>query len=263
MERLLLFLAVSLLFVSNVFAEVKSKEVTYNANGTTLKGFLAYDASSKEKRPGVIVVHEWWGHNEYARTRAKMLAELGYVALAVDMYGDGKTADHPDNAAKFMNEAFSDMALFKKKFEAGLALLKSQPQTDPEKMAAIGYCFGGATVLGMARAGVDLDGVVSFHGMLATETPAQKGSVKASILAFHGGNDPFVPKEQADAFKKEMTDAEVDFTFVEFEGVQHSFTNPGSTEVGKKYELPLVYNEDADKKSWAQMIEFLQTIFSK
>ena len=179
------------------------------------------------------------------------------------MYGEGKTTDHPDNATKFMNEAFSNMDLFGKKFNAGLELLKSQEQTNPEKIAAIGYCFGGATVLGMARAGVDLAGVVSFHGILATETPAQKGNVKASILVFHGGSDPFAPKETADAFKKEMTDAEADFKFVEFEGVQHSFTNPGATEVGTKYELPLVYNEDADKKSWAQMQEFLKTIFSK
>ena len=263
MERLFLFLAVSLLFVSNVFAEVKGKDVTYEANGTTLKGFLAYDDSSTEKRPGVIVVHEWWGQNEYARSRATQLAELGYIALAVDMYGDGKTADHPEDATKFMNEAFSNMELFKKKFEAGLQLLKSQEQTNPEKIAAIGYCFGGATVLGMARAGVDLDGVVSFHGMLATETPAQKGNVKASILVFHGGSDPFVPKEQADAFKKEMTDAEVDFKFVEFEGVQHSFTNPGATEVGKKFGKPFVYNEDADKKSWAEMQVFLKSVFSE
>ncbi len=263
MERLILFLAVSLLFASSVLAEIKTQDVTYNANGTSLKGFIAYDDSAGEKRPGVIVVHEWWGHNEYARTRAKMLAELGYVALAVDMYGDGKTADHPDDAGKFMNEALANGELFKKKFEAGLALLKSQKQTDPEKVAAIGYCFGGATVLGMARAGVDLDGVVSFHGILATETPAQKGAVKASVLVFHGANDPFVPQEQADAIKKEMADAGVDFTFVEFEGVQHSFTNPGATEVGKKFELPLVYNEDADKKSWAQMQEFFKKIFSK
>ncbi|NIP38555.1 MAG: dienelactone hydrolase family protein [Candidatus Dadabacteria bacterium] len=263
MERLILFLAVSLLFVSNAFAEVKTQELTYKADDTALKGFLAYDDSIKEKRPGVIVVHEWWGHNEYARTRAKMLAELGYVALAVDMYGDGKTADHPDDAKKFMNEALANGELFKKKFEAGLALLNSQPQTDPEKTAAIGYCFGGATVLAMARAGVDLDGVVSFHGILATETPAQKGAVKAKVLAFHGADDPFVPKEQADAFRKEMNNAEVDYTFVVFPGIQHSFTNPGATEVGKKFELPLVYDKEADESSWKQTQEFLEKIFSK
>lgn len=263
MERLFMFLALSLLLVSSVFAEVKTQELDYKAGDVNLKGFLAYDDSVEGKKPGVIVVHEWWGHNEYARNRAKMLAELGYVALAVDMYGDGKTAEHPDDAAKFMNEAFANAELFKQKFDAGLELLKSQPQTDPEKTAAIGYCFGGATVLGMARTGVNLKGVVSFHGILATENPAQKGNVKAKLLVFNGANDPFVPRETVDAFKKEMADAEADLTFVEFEGVQHSFTNPGATEVGKKYELPLVYDEQADQKSWAQMQEFFKKIFAE
>lgn len=256
-------LAVSLMLVTGALAEIKIQELSYKADDTTLKGFLAYDDSIKEKKPGVIVVHEWWGHNDYARARATKLAELGYVALAVDMYGDGKTADHPDNAKKFMTEALANQELFLKKFQAGLELLKSQPQTDAEKVAAIGYCFGGATVLGMARAGLDLDGVVSFHGILATETPAQKGAVKAKVLAFHGDNDPFVPKEQADAFRKEMNDAEVDYTFVVYPGVQHGFTNPGATEVGTKYELPLVYDAEADASSWKQTQEFFKEIFAK
>ncbi|MEE9238950.1 MAG: dienelactone hydrolase family protein [Thermodesulfobacteriota bacterium] len=263
MRKFLFVFTLTFLFASSLVAEIKTQDVNYSANGTSLKGYLVYDDSIEGKRPGVIIVHEWWGHNDYARKRAEMIAELGYVALAVDMYGDGKTADHPDDAKKFMTEAFSNMELFSKKFNAGVDLLKKQPQTDPEHIAAIGYCFGGATVLGMARAGVDLDGVVSFHGMLATETPAQKGVVKAKVLAFHGGDDPFVPQEQADAFKKEMTDAGVDFQFIVFPGVKHSFTNPGATVVGEKFELPLVYNEDADKKSWAQMQVFLKTVFSE
>lgn len=258
-----LSLLILIFSVSSVLAEIVSKDVEYKSGDTTLKGYIAYDNAKEGKRPGVIVVHEWWGHNDYARSRANQLAELGYVGLAVDMYGDGKTADHPDNASAFMNEALSNMDEFQKKFEAGVELLKSQEQTDPEKIAAIGYCFGGKTVLEMARAGVDLDGVVSFHGFFATENPAKKETVKANILVFHGKDDPFVPQEQFDAFKKEMEESGVDYQIVVYPGVKHSFTNPGATEVGTKFELPLVYDENADKASWAQTQEFFKTIFSQ
>ncbi|MFQ5729794.1 MAG: dienelactone hydrolase family protein [Waddliaceae bacterium] len=263
MKKILISLVLLFSGLSSANAEIIGKEVTYSANGTTLNGYVAFDDSIEGKRPGVIVVHEWWGHNEYARKRADMLAELGYIALAVDMYGDGKTADHPDSAAAFMNEAFSNMALFQKKFEAGLELLKSQERAVPEHIAAIGYCFGGKTVLEMARAGVDLDGVASFHGLLATNNPAQKGKVKASVIAFHGADDPFVKPEDVEAFKKEMAGAEVDFKFVQFEGVKHSFTNPVSTELGKKFGLPHEYNEEADNKSWEGLKAFLERVFSK
>jgi dienelactone hydrolase len=263
MKRSIISLLVLLISVSSVMAEIVTKDVDYKSGDTDLKGFIAYDNAKEGKRPGVIVVHEWWGHNDYSRSRAKQLAELGYVGLAVDMYGDGKTADHPDNAGKYMNEALSNMDAFQKKFEAGMKLLKSQEQTDPDHIAAIGYCFGGKTVLEMARAGVDLDGVVSFHGILATENPAKKETVNAKILAFNGADDPFVPQEQIDAFKKEMEQSGVEYEFVVFPGVKHSFTNPGATEVGTKYELPLVYDAEADKKSWAQTQEFLKKIFSE
>lgn len=260
-----IFISLILLFsgFANLHAETVGKEAAYSANGTTLKGYIAFDDSIEGKRPGVIVVHEWWGHNEYARRRADMLADLGYVTLAVDMYGEGKTADHPDTASAFMNEALSNRALFQNKFESGLELLKKQEQTDPEHIAAIGYCFGGKTVLEMARAGVDLDGVASFHGLLATDNPAEKGEVKASVIVFHGADDPFVKPQDVEAFKKEMAEAQVDFKFVEFEGVKHSFTNPSSTEVGKRFDLPLEYNEDADKESWGQLKAFLERVFSK
>lgn len=252
-----------LLMQVTAFAEIKTKEVKYSSNSTNMKGYIAYDDSIKGKRPGVLVVHEWWGHNEYARKRANMLAELGYVALALDMYGDGKTADHPDNASKYMNDAFSNMDQAQARFEAALELLKKQPQTDSEQIAAIGYCFGGATVLQMARRGVDLDGVVSFHGLYATEEPAQEGKVKASILVCHGAEDPFVTQEQVDGLKKEMADAKVDFKFISYEGAKHSFTNPASTELGKKFELPLEYNAEADKQSWEAMQNFLKVIFEE
>ena len=263
MKRYILSLFIVVLSVSSVFAEIVTKDVDYKSGDTKLKGYIAYDNAKEGKRPGVIVVHEWWGLNDYSRSRAKQLAELGYVGLAIDMYGDGKMAEHPDNAAKFMNEALSNMETFQKRFEAGVELLKSQPQTDPEHIAAIGYCFGGKTVLEMARAGEDLDAVVSFHGILATENPAKKETVKAKILAFNGGDDPFVPQEQIDGFKKEMQESGVDYTFVVYPGVKHSFTNPGATEVGKKYDLPLVYDEEADKASWVQTQKFLKEVFSE
>lgn len=261
MRTLSLFLLAAFMFVStSAFAEVVGKDVEYKSNGTTLKGYLAYDNSIEGKRPGVLVVHEWWGHNDYARSRADKLAALGYTALAVDMYGDGKQADHPEKAGELAKGVLSNMDVAEKRFQAALDLLKEQSTVNPEHVAAIGYCFGGAVVLNMALRGVDLDGVASFHGILPQEAP-ENAEPKAKIIVFHGGDDPFVPKEQFDAFKKVMEDSNADYTLVVYPGVQHSFTNPGADEYGKKFELPLVYDEDADKKSWEQFQAFLKTIF--
>ncbi len=243
-------------------SDIKGEQVTYRAGDTTLKGYIAWDANKPEPRPGVIVVHEWWGHNEYVRRRARMLAEEGYTALAVDMYGDGKEAAHPEDAKKFMMESISNADVAKARFLAAYELLKNHPSTDPTKIAAIGYCFGGAVVLQMARAGADLDGVASFHGNLSTESPAAPGAVKAKILVLHGADDPFVPKEQIDAFKKEMNAAGADYVFIEYPGAVHAFTNPAATENGKKFEMPIAYNEEADKKSWAELQKFLRSLFS-
>lgn len=244
-------------------AAVKGEPVEYRANGTVLKGYLAYDDAIKDKRPGVLVVHEWWGHNEYARMRARMLAELGYTALAVDMYGDGKTADHPDTAGKFAGEVRKNLPVAKKRFEAALAQLRKHKTVDPKRVAAIGYCFGGAVVLEMARQGVDLKGVVSFHGALNTESPAQPGKVKAKILVLNGEDDPLVKPEAIEAFKKEMQAAKADYRFVNYPGAKHSFTNPGATELGKKFNLPLEYHPEVDRQSWAEMQAFLEGLFKK
>ncbi len=243
--------------------EIKGEEVTYRAGDTTLKGYIAWDANRTQPRPGVIVVHEWWGHGEYVRRRARMLAEEGYTALAVDMYGDGKEAAHPEDAKKFMMESISNADVAKARFLAAYELLKNHSTTDPSKIAAIGYCFGGAVVLEMARSGADLDGVASFHGNLSTESPAAQGVVKAKILVLHGADDPLVPKEQIDAFKKEMNAAGADYVFIEYPGAVHAFSNPAATETGKKFEMPLAYNEEADKKSWAELQEFLRSLFSE
>ena len=249
--------------LSPAYAKVQGKPVDYTAQGVVMKGYLAYDDAVKGKQPGVLVVHEWWGHNEFARKRARMLAELGYTALAVDMYGDGKQAMHPDDAGKFSGELMKNFDVARARFLAAMDFLKKQPTVDPERIAAIGYCFGGGVVLNMARQGMDLKGVASFHGSLAAVKPAEPGMVKAKIIVFNGADDKFVPVEQIEAFKKEMTDANVDFRFINYPGAIHSFTNPDATALGKKFNLPLGYNAEADKKSWEEMKKFLDTIFKK
>jgi dienelactone hydrolase len=241
--------------------DIRGEEVVYKAGDTTLKGYIAWDASKTDPRPGVIVVHEWWGHNEYVRKRARMLAEEGYTALALDMYGDGKQATHPEDAQKFMMETISNQEVAAARFDAGLELLKAHASTDPSKTVAIGYCFGGAVVLHMARFGKDLDGVVSFHGNLATETPAKPGAVKAQVLVLNGADDPFVPREQVAGFVKEMDAAGADYEIIEYEGAQHAFTNPDATANGEKFKLPLKYDQKADEQSWAELQRFLKELF--
>ena len=240
-----------------------TEEVDYSADGVTLRGYLAYDKKVQGKRPGVLVVHEWWGHNEYARGRARMLAELGYIALAVDMYGDGKQAAHPDDAGKFAGEVMQNIEMAEDRFLAGLELLKNRESTDPDRIAAIGYCFGGAVVLHMARVGTDLDGVVSFHGDLSSHHKPEPGSVKAKVLVCHGADDPFVTPEQIDAFKAEMEEAGVDYRFHSYEGAVHSFTNPGADKFGSEFGLPLAYNEKADSMSWQEMQRFFKETFAQ
>jgi len=191
-----------------------------------------------------------------------MLAELGYVAMSIDMYGDGKTADHPEGAQAFMMESLSDMGLAKARFLAALDVVKKNELTDASKTAAIGYCFGGAVVLHMARFGVDLDGVVSFHGSLGTEYPAEPGKVMGRVLVCNGEDDPFVPADQRVAFKDEMNKAGVDFEFIDYPGAVHAFTNTDATANGEKFEIPLAYNEAADMQSWAKMQKFFAEIFA-
>ena len=246
--------------LASLSVALAGEEITYSADGTTLKGYLARPAGASGKRPGVLVVHEWWGNNDYTRKRADMLAGLGYVALAVDMFGDGKTADNPKDAGTLSGAASKNLDVSEKRFAAARALLAGQPDVDAARIAAIGYCFGGGMALQMARRGVDLVGVVSFHGSLATQMPAKPGSVKAKLLVLNGAADPLVKPEHIAGFKKEMQDVGVTFTFIDYPGAVHAFTNPAATENGKKFNLPLAYDADADKKSWAEMQKFLQTV---
>ena len=266
-EIWILLVAASLVLVfagvASAKPDIEGKEVSYRAGDVVMKGYLAYDKSITGKRPGVLVVHEWWGHNEYARKRARMLAEMGYAALAVDMYGEGKQAMHPDDAGKFSSELMKNFDTAKARFIAAMEFLKKQPTVDPGRIAAIGYCFGGGIVLNMARQGIDLKGVASFHGGLNAVKPAQQGGVKAKILVLHGADDKFVTPEQIGAFKQEMKNAGADFRFISYPGAIHSFTNPDADEYAKKFNLPLGYNAEADKKSWEELKKFLEKIFKK
>ena len=256
-------LALMVLGLVSSRGEVVSKAVDYSADSLTLKGYLAYDNSAKEKRPGILVVHEWWGNNDYSRKRAEMLAQLGYVALAVDMYGNGKVVDNPGDAGKMAGQSMSNPAALKARFAAALELLKKNPNVDPDRIGAIGYCYGGGVALNMACAGVDLKGVVSFHGSLAAVAPPNKGVVKAKLLVCNGASDKFNPEETIKKFKAGMDSAKAEYKFIDYPDAVHAFTNPASTEAGKKFNIPIAYNEKADKKSWADMKEFFEMVFKK
>jgi dienelactone hydrolase len=255
------WLMIMLLISGAAQAALREQPIDYRAGDTTLKGYLVWDDKFAGKRPGVLVVHEFWGLNDYARTRARMLAELGYTALAVDMYGDGKVGAHPKEASEFMNAVLSHADIAQSRFVAAKGLLAQQPSVDPSKIAAIGYCFGGGTVLMMARMGVDLKAVVSFHGMLGTQTPAQPGQVKARVLVETGADDQMAPAADIDAFKKEMTAAGVSYQVDVYPGAKHGFTNPEADNVARQFELPVGYNADADKKSWQAMQKLFQQVF--
>lgn len=263
MKRLVLVILLLLFWTIPAFGAVVGEPVTYKSGDRVMNGFLAYDDSTTAKRPGILVVHEWWGHNEYARKRATMLAELGYTALAVDMYGDGKQADHPSDAGKFAAEVRQNLPVAQQRFAAALEILQQHPTVDPDHIAAIGYCFGGGIVLQMARMGLDLDAVVSFHGSLATDTPAQPGIVKARILVCDGADDKMVTPEQIQAFHREMKDAGVYYKFVSYPGAMHSFTNPEADVFAEKFNIPVGYNAEADKRSWQDMQDFLKETFAR
>jgi dienelactone hydrolase len=246
-------------FISIATAEVQFKTVTYSDGDQQLKGYLAWDDSIKGKRPGVLVIHEWWGLNDYAKKRAGMLAEEGYVAFAADMYGPGKVTSHADDAKGWMMQITANVDSWQKRAQLGLDQLKASELVDSSKLAAIGYCFGGATVMQLAYSGADIDGVVSFHGSLPPATPEQAGKIKSSVLIAHGDADPFIPAERVTAFKKALSDANVDWEMDIYNGARHGFTNPGAGDFGME---ALAYNEKADQRSWNRMKAFFNEIFS-
>lgn len=261
MNRLITLLILSFMCLTSAQAELKERDVSYQAGDKTLKGYIVYNDDFTGNRPGILVVHEWWGHNEYARERARMLAGMGYTALALDMYGDGQQAHHPEDASKFSGSVMQNMEVARARFLAAKDLLAKEPTVDATKIAAIGYCFGGAVVLEMARDGVDIAGVASFHGNLGTKNPAQPGKVKASVLVLNGEEDPFVTVEQITQFKQEMERANVSYQFISYPGAKHSFTNPDADTYGKEFNLPLEYNALADIKSWTAMTALFNELF--
>jgi len=248
---------------ANGGTDLVEEEIAYTSDSTTLKGFLVYDNNIKGKRPGVLIVHEWWGHNDYARQRARMLAELGYTAFALDMFGDGKTATHPEDAQKFASFIFSNIKVGEERFMAAYNLLQQQETVDPNEIAAIGYCFGGGVVLHMASIGTNLKAVASFHGSLGAVVPPKAGIIKAFLLVCNGADDPFTTEKQIETFKAEMDSADVQYEFINYEGAIHGFTNPAADSLGKKFNMPLAYNENADKESWQEMQKVFNNVFSK
>lgn len=239
---------------------IKGEEVSYLSGGKTMKSYVAYDEKQTGKRPAIMVVPEWWGINDYTKARARMLAELGYIAIAVDMYGDGKIAADPKEAGQLATLFYQDFQLDVERIEAAINKLKEYPQTDSNKLAAIGYCFGGSMVLNAAKMGMDLKGVVSFHGGLAT-VPATAGTTKAAILVCHGAADKFISTEEIKAFRDNLDSMKVPYTFKTYEGATHAFSNPAATATGKKFNMPIEYNESADKQSWQDMKDFFKKIF--
>ena len=233
----------------------KEENISYDGDGTTMKGYIVYDENNKAPRPGVLVVHEWWGLNDYPKMRARELAQLGYIAMAIDMFGNGDTAANPQQAMKATDPFYKDAQKAKRRFDAALAKLKTYSQVDQNNIAAIGYCFGGTQVLNMAKLGDDLKAVVSFHGGLPGITPA-KDLTKSKMLVLHGGDDKFVSQAQVDQFRKSLDSVGVNYTFKVYPGATHAWTNPQSTENGKKFNLPIAYNPAADSASWKDMKEF-------
>ncbi len=247
---------------NNPPSKIKEEAVTYKADGLTFKGFIAFDENIKGTRPVVLVVHEWWGLNEYTKMRARKLAELGYLAMAVDMFGDGKIAANPTEAQELTKPFYQDPHLAKSRLDAAIKKVKGYPQADQGNVAAIGYCFGGSVVLNSARLGADLKGVVSFHGGLAG-APADKKLLKASILVCQGGSDKFVPQHDVDVFKHQMDSIGAVYTLKTYANATHAFTNPDATKIGKEFNMPIEYNAQADKDSWDDMKAFLKRIFGK
>jgi dienelactone hydrolase len=243
-------------------AQLKEENTTYTGDNTDMNGYIVYKDSGLEKRPAVLVVHEWWGLNDYSKRRARELADLGYVAMAVDMFGKGQTAANPDDAMKLAAPFYQNPQLTKIRLDAALAKLKTYPQLDTNNIAAIGYCYGGFVVLNAAKLGEPLKGVVSFHGDLSGVKP-DKNLLKAKVLVLHGEADPLVKPQLVDQFKKQMDSVGADYTFKSYPNAKHAFTNPAADSVENKFHIGVGYNEAADKQSWDAMKDFLQKLFGK
>src|SRR5882672_12842172 len=264
MRTIMLGALCAIAMAANASAAIKEEPVTYKDGETTLKGFVVYDDAITAKRPGIVMVHEWWGITNHVHNEARKLAQQGYTAFIADMYGDAKTADNPKNAGALSGGVMKDPKAMESRFKAAQAELAKQATVNPQKIGAVGYCFGGAVVLNMARTGDDLKAVAGFHASLGLNTPAPApGTVKAKILILNGADDPFVKREQYDTLKKEFDAAKADYRIIEYPGAVHAFTNPEATALGEKFNLPLRYDAKVDQEAKAEAAKFFAADLQK
>jgi dienelactone hydrolase len=247
---------------TEMLVKINEQIVTYSVDSTAMKGFLAFDENQTQKRPAILIVPEWWGLNDYTKNRARQLTMLGYVAFVADMYGNGIIAANPTIAEKLSTPFYYNPQMAKNHFDAALAKLKTYPQVDTTRIAAIGYCFGGALVINMANLGTDLKGVVCFHGNVMAGVPIDKNLLKSKILVCNGAIDEFVPPDEIALFKKQMDSIGANYAFKNYANATHAFTNPEATMIGKRFNLAIAYNRAADSASWNDMRKFLTTIFN-
>lgn len=259
MLKVFLTSLISLIFSTAVQAKIITETVTYTEAGDEYTSYLSYDDSIKGKRPGILLVHEWWGLDDYAKGRTEMLAKLGYLAFAVDMYGTGKVTDSADQAKQWMTEATTDVEWWRERALAGLNQLKKHRLVESDKLAAIGYCFGGGTVIQLAYGGVDIDGIVSFHGSLPVADESAFGKIKTRMLIAHGNADPFIARESLSKFQDTLDKAGAKWSMITYGNVRHSFTNPKSDSRGMD---ALKYDKYADQHSWNAMQVFFKEIFN-
>jgi dienelactone hydrolase len=264
MKTQLIGAVLALLLTTPALAAIKEEPVTYKDGETTMKGFVVYDTAKQGKRPGIVIVPEWWGITKHMHNEARAFAGQGYTAFIADMYGEGKTADNPKDAGALSGAVMKNPQTMEARFDAARAQLVKHPTVDPTRIGAVGYCFGGAVVLNMARAGADLAGVAGFHASLGLNTPAPApGTVKAKILVLNGADDPFVKKEQYVTFKADLDAAKADYRVIEYPGAVHAFTNPEATAMGQKFNLPLRYDAKANEQAKAEAAKFFAQVFKK
>ncbi|MGY4475739.1 dienelactone hydrolase family protein [Bradyrhizobium sp. USDA 3364] len=250
--------------VTSANAAIREEPVTYSDGEATMKGFVVYDDATAAKHPGIVMVHEWWGITKHIHNEARNFAQQGYTVLIADMYGDARTADNPKDAGSLSSSVMKDPKVMEQRFNAAREQLAKQASVDPQRIGAVGYCFGGAVVLNMARAGADLAAVAGFHASLGLNTPAPApGTVKAKVLIMNGADDPFVKREQYDALKKDFDAAKVNYRIIEYPGAVHAFTNPEATELGKKFNIPIRYDAKADQESKAEAAKFFAADLKK
>ncbi len=255
--RRMIMAALGLAAAASAQAATKEEPVTYQDGGTTMKGFIVFDDAVQGKRPGIVMVHEWWGITKHIRNEAEKFAQQGYTAFVADMYGDAKTADNPKDAGALSGSVMKDPKVMEGRFNAARTQLAQHATVDPAHIGAVGYCFGGAVVLNMARAGADLRAVAGFHASLGLNTPAPAaGTVNAKILILNGADDPFVKREQYDTLKKDLDAAKADYRIIEYPGAVHAFTNPEATEVGQRFNLPLRYDAKVDREAKDEASKF-------